>query len=163
MLETVIKLKSIQLFLCDSYLWYCTLLRCLLTSIFCLLFFVLAHDSIISILPSTHYSNFFSPQLLPEPQPMCLPLEIISSTPNPESIPASTWCLCASMKWWGCMSWIDVLACFDAASVAEKLYCYLLYHEIVHFHYHVHSATPELRLRHPPPVSRPRPIVVRII
>ena len=126
-----------------------------------LLFF--PHDFILSILPSTHYSNFFSPQLLPEPQPMCLPLEIISSTPNPESIPASTWCLCASMKWWGCISRIDVLACFDAASVAEKLYCYLLYHEIVHFHYHVHSATPELRLRlrHPPPVSRP--IVVRII
>ena len=126
-----------------------------------LLFF--PHDFILSILPSTHYSNFFSPQLLPEPQPMCLPLEIISSTPNPESIPASTWCLCASMKWWGCMSRIGVLACFDAASVAEKLYCYPLYHEIVHFHYHVHSATPELRLRlrHPPPVSRP--IVVRII
>ena len=80
MLETVIKLKSIQLFLCDSYLWYCTLWRCLLTSVFCLVFFVFVFplhsdpppSSLLPsrfhhkhpappTLPSTHYSNFFSP------------------------------------------------------------------------------------------------------
>jgi len=52
MLESVIKLKSIQLFLCDSYLWYCTLWRCLLSSIFCLLFFVSVFPRPSSLLPS---------------------------------------------------------------------------------------------------------------